>query len=108
MQLEAVQVLLEHNTDTNSQCSEGKTPLYLVLANGDSEGKVVDIMQRLLEHGADPNIRANDNSAPLHQASLRGWLAAARLLLSYGAKVDEKDGKGETPFQKAALKDMTK
>jgi ankyrin repeat protein len=109
--LEAVEVLLKHNADTNSQCSEGKTPLYWVLAYGDSEGKVVDIMQRLLEHGADPNIRANDHSAPLHRASLRGWLAAARLLLSYGAKVDEKDGDGETPFQKAALKghdEMTK
>jgi ankyrin repeat protein len=99
MHLEAVQFLLENNAGTNLQCSEGKTPLYWALTHGNSEGKVIDIMQRLLEHGADPNIRANDHSTPLHQASSLGWLTAARLLLSYGAKVDEKDRNGKTPFQ---------
>ena len=31
MQLEAVQVLLEHNADINSQNNDGETPLYWVL-----------------------------------------------------------------------------
>jgi ankyrin repeat protein len=102
--LQAVQVLLEYNAGINLQDIDGETPLYWALAHGNSEGKAVDIVQRLLEHGADPNICDNGHSTPLHRASRRGWLAAARLLLSYGAKVDEKDGEGETPFQWAASK----
>ena len=69
---------------------------------GYSKRKVADIVRRLLEYGVDPNICANDVSTPLHQASYRGLLKVARLPLSYGAKVDEKDKKGKTPFQLAA------
>jgi ankyrin repeat protein len=99
VQLEAVQVLLEYNADTNSQDIDGETPLYWVL--GRSEGKVVDIVRRLLDHGADPNIRNKSHTTPLHRASSHGWLEAARLLLSFGAKVDDKDEEGMTPFQLA-------
>jgi ankyrin repeat protein len=101
MHLGAVQVLLEHSAGTNLQNINGETPLYWVLAHGASEGKLVEIVRQLLEHGADPNIPDNGHSTPLHLASFRGWLAAARLLLCCGAKVDEKDGKGKTPFQLA-------
>ncbi len=102
--LDAVQVLLEHNADINSQNDEGKTPLYKAMSNdGDHpEGKRVDVVQRLLEHGADPNACGHDHSTPLHQASSEGLLEVARVLLSYGANVDEKDGKGRTPFQVAS------
>jgi ankyrin repeat protein len=100
--LDALQVLFEHNADINLQSKTSETPLYLAISRASrSEGKVVAIMRRLLENGADPNICGRDRSTPLHQASSRGWLEAARLLLSYGAKVDEKDVSGRTPFQKA-------
>ena len=99
---DAVQVLLEHNADINSQCNAGKTPLYWATC-GRSEGKVSDTVRRLLEHGADPNICDNDHSTPLHEASTRGLLEAARLLLSSGAKVDAKNKWGRTPFLLAAL-----
>jgi ankyrin repeat protein len=102
MHLEAVQILLEHNADTNSQHSTGKTSLSLISTYRGWQGQVVDIFQRLLEHGADPNIYDNNHNTTLHEASSRGLLEAARLLLSYGAKVDEKDDKGKTPFQVAA------
>jgi len=93
MRLEVVEVLLEYNADINSQSVGGETPLYEASsrANG-SEGRVVDVVRRLLEHGADPNIRDCLNSSPLREASSRGYLQVARLLLDYGAKVDEKDG----------------
>ena len=100
--LEAVQVLLEHNADINSQNINDETPLYRTMIG--VESKAVLVIQRLLEHGADPNICTRDFSTPLHEASSRGWLDAARLLLSYGAKVDEKDGEGRTPLQVAASK----
>jgi ankyrin repeat protein len=98
--LEAIQVLLEHNADINLQTIRGETPLYWALTSSPEE-KVVVVVRRLLEHGANPNICVHDHSTPLHQASSRGWLEAARLLLSYDAKVDEKDGQGKTPFQVA-------
>ena len=113
MDIEAVQVLLEHNADINSQCFNGETPLYGALTrtqDPELEGKVADIARRLLEHGADPNIHKGHSSA-LHEASSRGFLEVARLLLGYGAKADEKDGDGRTPYQLAASKghvEMTK
>jgi hypothetical protein len=97
--LEAVQVLLEHNADVNFQCSGGETALFRTLISSRPEEAVVAIQRRLLEHGADPNICDDSRSTPLHQASSRGWLEVTRLLLSYGAKVDEKDEEGKTPLQ---------
>ena len=104
--LEAIQVLLEHNADVNG------FPLSWLLssyeATDGSMGKFADVLQLLLEHGADPNICDDDYSTPLHQASSKGLLEAARLLLSYGAKLDEKDRGGKTPFQLAASDEMAK
>ena len=70
-----------------------------------TKGNAVEIVRLLLEHGADPNIRASTtrhSSTPLHEASSRGLLDIAQLLLSYGANVDVKNTKGKTPFQLAA------
>ncbi|KAF8256927.1 ankyrin repeat-containing domain protein [Lactarius quietus] len=109
MRLDAIQVLLEYNVDVNLQNEEGITPLYRASTHHSSlEGKVVDIVRQLLEHGADPNIPGHDHSTTLHQASSEASLEIARLLLSYGAKVDEKDGEGRTPFQVAASNELKK
>ena len=106
MHPEAVQVLLEHNADTNSCDVGGQTPLNSVFEcrgdRRDQKGKLVEIVRRLLEHGADPNICDNHHRTPLHRASSYGLLEAAELLLSHGAKVDEKDRDGMTPLQLAA------
>ena len=108
MHLEAVQVLLEHNADINSQDSDDITPLYWILSYCSSKEKFDDMVHQLLEHGANPNICTNSHKAPLHQASSRGLLEAARLLLRYGAKVDVKDKKGKTPLQLAESDEMMK
>ena len=111
MQLEAVQVLLENNADINSQSSFGRTPLSLAVSYCSSHGrngKFVDIVRRLLEHGADPNVCNNGHTTPLHEASSRGLLEAARLLLSHGAKVDEKNEEEKTPYQLAVSDEMRK
>ena len=108
MHLDAVQILLEHNADVNLQNKDGDTPLYWILSSGSWMGKLVDMVRRLLEHGADPNICNNDHRTPLHEASSHGLLEAARLLLRYGAKVDEKDEEGKTPYEQATSDEMTK
>ena len=108
MHLDAVQVLLEHNADINLQNEDGETPLYWILSKGSRKRKLVVMVRRLLEHGADPNICKNDHRTPLHEATSYGLLEAARLLLRYGAKVDENDEEGKTPYQVATSDEMRK
>jgi ankyrin repeat protein len=104
---EAVQVLLDHNADVNLRNNEGNPPLHEAFLYPDffpDEKTVTGIVRRLLERGADPNTCDDNhsNSTPLHVASSQGWLKVARLLLSHGANVDEKDKGGRTPFQVAS------
>ena len=109
MQFEAILVLLEHNADINLADVSGETPLCWVLSHSCANEKMMDMMvRRLLEHGADPNIRAKNRPTPLHGASSRGLVEAARLLLRHGAKVDEKDRQGMTPYQLAKSDEMKK
>ncbi|KAN0139167.1 Ankyrin repeat-containing domain protein [Lactarius tabidus] len=98
MNFEAVQILLEHNADINSQNIHGDIPLYWVVSGCGFKGNF---------HGADPNICNNNHTTPLHEASSHGLLEASPLLLSYRAKVDDKDGEGKTPLQRAASEDTT-
>ena len=102
--LKTIELLLDHNADVNSRDNYGDTPLSLSISYpivSQLEERVIDVVQRLLEHGADPNA-GPDNSIPLHRSSFNGLLEVTRLLLSYGAKVDEKDNEGKTPFQIAS------
>ena len=107
MHFEVVQVLFDHHADINSQDHNGWTSLHWILVFRNSEEKFLDMVQLLLELGADPNICNTDNHrTSLHEASCYGLLEAARLLLSHGARVDEKGGSDwrYTPLQLAASK----
>ena len=101
---EAVQLLLEHNADINSRNEADNTPLCVAIFDPFSLRKeyTVDIVRQLLARGADPNPCNGNRPTLLHQASLKGWLEVARLLVSYGAKVDDKDKEGKTPSQIAS------
>jgi ankyrin repeat protein len=114
-QPEVVQVLLDHKADINSRNEEGNPPLHeaFFYIGFPDEKRAAGVVRRLLEHGADPNTHDDNdtNSTPLHIASSKGWLEVARLLLSHGANVDEKDKEGRTSFQVASSKghvEMTK
>ena len=105
MELDAVLLLLDHNTDVNSRDQKGKTPLYDTIFEPVSywEERAVGIVRGLLEHGADPNACDHNHSTTLlHQATFHGWPEVVRLLLSYGARVDERDENGKTLFQVAS------
>ena len=101
---EAVQLLLDHNADINSRNEAGNTPLCVTMFESFPSRKeyTADVVRQLLAHGADPNTCNGDRPTLLHQASLKGSLEVARLLVSYGAKVDDKDKEGKTPSQIAS------
>jgi len=55
------------------------------------------IVTLLLENGANPNIPGGHNETPLHDAVACNRTAIARLLVSYGADVNARNGRGLTP-----------
>jgi ankyrin repeat protein len=65
-------------------------------------------MQLLLDRRANPNPRDNNGSTPLHHSSwwkeggcVATWesVEGTRLLLKYGAIIDNEDNEGGTPLQ---------
>jgi ankyrin repeat protein len=57
------------------------------------------LVKILLQHGANVNVFSPDHGTPLHAACTgHGDDATIQLLLEYGADVNSKDSKGETPF----------
>ncbi|KAI9430389.1 ankyrin repeat-containing domain protein [Lactarius indigo] len=100
-------MLLDHNANVNSRTRDDETPLHGTISYDDRhpDEKRVGIVQRLLEHGADatdPTACDDNHSTPLYQASKKGLVEVARVLLSYDAYVDE-EGEGGAPFQVTSL-----
>jgi ankyrin repeat protein len=73
-QVDIIQVLLDHGTDTNVQDNDGCTPLHC--------------------------LSWRENSL-LETATGRGAVEGVRLLLKHGAMIDAEDNKGRTPLQLA-------
>jgi len=74
-----------------------KTPLHIAADLG-----YVSITEWLLQHGADVNAKAYNDFSPLH-LSESGTIA--RILIEHGADLDQVDSLGNTPLQKAAMRD---
>ena len=105
------QFLAERGADVNLPLPDtGETPLHAALCSTRPAQHQVVIV--LLANGADPN-RATKNAVdtgafmrdsrtkgetPLHRAAAFAGEDTIRLLLNAGAKVDAKDGNGDTPL----------
>ncbi len=110
------QFLLDHGADANHPLAEtGETPLHAALCTSDRSSHDI-VVNVLLSRGADTN-RPTKPSAPtgsfmrdcrtraetpLHRAAAFGTEETIRLLLDAGARLDARDGNGDSPLSWAS------
>lgn len=127
---EIVALLLAHGADANADFVDGVTPLMeassfgslpmvnLLLAHGakveartKTGGNALnnaagnnhpDVIAALIDHGADPNQFGDEDETPLMRASLSGKLAAVKMLVRKGAKLDIQNNSYKTTALLAA------
>jgi quinoprotein dehydrogenase-associated probable ABC transporter substrate-binding protein len=101
--IDRVSYLLAHGAHTESQDSEGYTPLVDATRNGFAE-----IATYLVEHKADPNGLDRNGWTPLMWAAWGDKPEIVTMLVRHGAKLDAVDRDGLTPLaiasQNAKLK----
>ena len=99
-----VEMLLACHADVTIKDRLGHDPLYHAVTAGgpasQADGRAV--VELLILHGANVNGQSGPGqSTPLHMAARRGHAAIAEALLEAGAKIEQKDAKGETPLRRA-------
>eukprot|EP00698_Gefionella_okellyi_P019392 TRINITY_DN5940_c0_g1_i1.p1 TRINITY_DN5940_c0_g1~~TRINITY_DN5940_c0_g1_i1.p1 ORF type:complete len:1275 (-),score=349.80 TRINITY_DN5940_c0_g1_i1:26-3850(-) len=99
----AVAIILKENSlDVNVRNHRGATALHSAAFMGDSR-----MVKFLLDAGGSVFITDNEGSAPLHCAAMSrltvtDGVAVIRLLLDYGAEINQRNGAGWTPLKLAA------
>ena len=104
--------VLERGADVNKPLADtGETPLHAALCKTDR--MVYDrVLKVLLSHGADTKMATKvgvetggfmrdcrtKGETPLHRAAAFGDSDTIKLLLDAGAKIDARDGNGDTPL----------
>ncbi len=101
---DCLQALLDHGADVSSrQAPYDNTPLYFLAGYKEPHAGCAAAtrgMRWLLTHGADPNVASGaGDETPLH-AFARGGRSrqAARMLLDYGARIDQPRADGRTAY----------
>uniref|UniRef100_A0A0C9QTL1 phospholipase A2 n=1 Tax=Fopius arisanus TaxID=64838 RepID=A0A0C9QTL1_9HYME len=90
---EVVNALIEMNCDIDALNFDGKTALHIMVIR-----KRLECVVALLSHMASVNIVDNDGNSPLHIAVAKGGtLTIVQMLLGFGADLNGKNFKGETP-----------
>nr|KAF6449639.1 ankyrin repeat and SOCS box containing 18 [Molossus molossus] len=91
------QLLLQHRADPDLLSAEGLAPLHLCRTAAS-----LGCAQALLEHGASVHrVGGAGRDTPLHVAAQHGLDEHARLYLGRGARVDARNGRGETALSAA-------
>jgi len=116
--LEAVRVLLASGADPNLAGEGNQTPLFRAMlgrylggpyqeeARKKGEGSINaardEILRILIKTGANVNCTTRDGDTPLSRAVEEEDLAAVRILLAAGAKVDVKDRNNLSPIRRVS------
>ena len=88
--IKVIEVLIDHKADVDARNSSDRTPLYMAIHLGGVNKGGREVAEILLKNGADPNAKSpQDRLTPFHEAILRGDVELVKLLLAYGAKVDD-------------------
>lgn len=85
--------MLERGADVNKKTSNGETPLYLAVWNGDES-----IVKLLLKKGADVNGKTLHGETVLHIASSSYKPQIVYILLEHGANVNALNDNGKSPL----------
>lgn len=83
-----IERLLQRGHDIEARTENGLTALHIAAEIEDEPGSV----QALLEHGADVSALDENGDTPLSMAVSLGNLESVKLLVQYGACVDDLDG----------------
>lgn len=93
--LGAVKRLVARGISFNVRGADGSNPLATVVGTGNDQ-----LLGYMLNHGRDSRVLVNaaerDGKTPLMSAAIGGRLAAAKLLLAAGARLDDRDNEGRT------------
>jgi uncharacterized protein len=105
--LGAVKALVEGGADPLIATEKGTTPLMLAAGGGTDvvrprsareRATALQTVKLLVEHGADVNGVGQFGWTPLHGAAYQGLNDVIEFLVAKGAKLDAKDGFGQTPL----------
>ncbi|WAQ97595.1 ANK3-like protein [Mya arenaria] len=97
--IDAVRLLVKHGADVNAQCPplfEPKSPLQFAIASGN-----IVIVNILLGRGSKIVRYGEYKYSALHSAVLKGRADICRVLLQYGADVNERTEEGATALMLA-------
>ena len=112
---DVVEVLLDHDAQTNAKDIHGETPLHNVVLGDLCQNittsarsqesyrrEVLRLTQQLFDRGAEVNAKNMDNETPLHLSVRFRFLGMVRMLLEHGADVNVKNFEGKSPLQLAS------
>ncbi|PTB69776.1 ankyrin [Trichoderma citrinoviride] len=96
-----VDVLLDHGADLeNARDEDGKTPLFLALAQLGGE-----MFHHLIRRGARIDVQDRNGATLLHEAAGYGVVSYIEYLVESGLNVNHADELGRTPLHVAVLND---
>jgi ankyrin repeat protein len=105
--IDSVKVLIDGGADPLIPTTQGTTPLMLAAGAGTDvvrsrspaeRAVAIETAKLLVEHGSDVNAAGQFGWTALHSATYQGLNDVIEFLVGKGAKLDAKDGFGQTPL----------